>query len=213
MPTPKKLQFWTIHVIVALITLACILMQFVMREGMPLNGDLESRMQFINDAGLVWQLSWLTWMMSAVGLFVFCVVLASYVRPSAARTIGLDLVAIGIAPDLIAEVIFAFVIPNSVRQGVDIGTMHVLENLAVFLTGFLANGLYNVGGLLITMLAFKEGILDRWVFAWGLIAWILGIALSVSIAAGHLSAAELLTAASMVLSTSWMLVIAYRVVR
>lgn len=209
---PSSLKFWVIHIVVAVITLASVLMQWMMRDGLPTGNVLEDRIKFIAENNVVWPLSWSVWMASAIGLFIFCVILSDSLSRSFWRTIGLSLVAIGIAPDLTAEVIFAFVIPESLKDGSQ-EIVYMLETMAIFMTGFLANGLYNLGGLLLTVLAFRERLLERWVFAWGALAWILGLMLSLAIALRNFGAAEILTAASMVLSAGWMLIFAYRVVR
>ncbi|WP_238322721.1 MULTISPECIES: hypothetical protein [Pseudoalteromonas] len=89
----------------------------------------------------------------------------------------------------------------------------LFEHIATHLTGYLGNGLYNLGGLTLTCLAIKQGIFKTWVSVWGVTAWILGLLLSVSIAAGQLKAAEIFTASSMTLSTLWMIIFAHQVLR
>jgi len=202
-----------IYSIVAIIALACWLMNGPMRGGLPLDNTHAERLNFIANNGLLWSLSWCAWMGAAIGLFLFCTILADELQRSYARTAGIALVAMGIAPDLSAEVIYAFVIPKGISTGMAPELLAMLESLAMHLTGFLGNGLYNLGGLLLTWLAVRQKVLVPWVAAWGLAAWLSGLALSAAIAAEALIAAEWLTAAGMVLSTSWMLVFAHRVVR
>jgi hypothetical protein len=210
---PDSIKFYTVHVIVAVITLACLLMNGPMRGGLPLDNTVAERMAFIASNGLSWSLSWFVWMLSAIGLFVFCAILADELDRGVYRTIGIGLVGMGIAPDLIAEVTYAFIIPEVIARQVDSHTVEVLEIIAIHLTGFLGNGLYNLGGLLLTCLAISQGVFRSWVALWGISAWILGLLLSLSVAIGALKAAELFTASSMVLSTAWMLVFAWKVLR
>lgn len=208
-----SIKFGMIHLIVAVITLACVLMNGPMREGLLLDSTLDERIAYIAGNGVVWTLSWCVWMLSALGLFVFCAILADELQSTIVRTIGLALVALGIAPDLIAEVLFAFVIPEVIDRGAASDTVGILEVIAIHLTGFLGNGLYNLGGMVLTVLAAKQGLLKPWISAWGILAWSLGLLLSVAVAAGSMKAAELFTATSMVLSTVWMLIFAYKVLR
>lgn len=206
-------KFYLIHSIVAVIGLACLLMNGPMRDGLPLDNTIEERVAFISENEVLWVISWITWMASALGLLVFCSILADEVEKSYLSNIGLTIVAIGIAPDLIAEVIYAFIIPDAIAYGLHLNSIKLLESIAMHLTGFLGNGLYNLGGITLTILAIRQRLFPAWVAVWGIAAWILGLLLSVSVAVNALKAAEIFTATSMILSTSWMLVFAYKVVK
>ncbi len=184
-----------------------------MRDGLPLDNTLQERMMFVANNGAIWKLSWFTWMLSALGLFTFCAILADELKRDVFRTLGLGFVGMGIAPDLIAEVVYAFVMPEVVIRGLGGDLFEMLEVIAMHLTGYLGNGLYNLGGLILTVLAIQQSVLARWVAVWGVIAWILGLLLSASVAVGSITAAEVLTATAMVLSTIWMLIFAYTVLR
>lgn len=207
------LKFYIVHGIVAVITLACLLMNGPMRGGLPLDTTLAERIIFISENTLLWSLSWCVWMASALGLFVFCSILADELKPSFLRVIGLAIVAMGIAPDLIAEVLYAFVMPKLIASNVGHNIILTLEVIATHLTGYLGNGLYNLGGMLLTVIAIRERVVTSWVAVWGVISWTLGLLLSVSVAMGSMKGAEFFTATSMVLSTLWMLIFAYKVLR
>lgn len=207
--SPQKTQFIIIHVIVAIITLACIAMNDAMRGGLPIDTTLAERGAFILANQTIWTALWCIWMCAALGLLTFCAILAQRLNASVWRNIGLIIVAIGIAPDLIAEVIYAFIIPQALTLQNGLEVFSLLEISAQFLTGFLGNGLYNIGGLILTVLAIKQKLLKPWIAVWGVSAWILGLLLSVSVAVGSMEMAEVFTASSMVLSTLWMLVFAY----
>lgn len=207
----NSIKFYSIYVIVGIITLACLLMNGPMRDGLPIDNTISERIDFISNNGLLWSLSWVTWMLSAIGLFVFCCILADEVDKTFLRTVGIALVGMGIAPDLIAEVIYAFIIPEIIEQKFEHSIVEILEIISMHLTGFLGNGLYNLGGLLLTVLAIKQGILKPWITTWGLVAWFFGLMLSLSVAVGSIKFAEIFTAISMVLSTTWMLIFAHKV--
>ena len=209
----NAVKFYSIHVIVVIITLACLLMNGPMRDGLPLENTISERMAFIAENRVLWSLSWFAWMLSAIGLFVFCTILADELDKNFLRTIGIALVGMGIAPDLIAEVIYAFVIPEVIDRKINSEVIEVLEIIAMHLTGYLGNGLYNLGGLLLTILAINQGVIRSWIAAWGVIAWILGMLLSLSVAMGSVEAAEIFTATAMVLSTVWMLIFAHKVLK
>lgn len=208
-----KEKCYSIHVIFLIITLACFCMNEFLRGGLPLNNTLEQRIIFIDNNNLIWSVSWCIWMFAALGLFTFFVILADDIERTFMRTVGLTLVAIGMIPDLIAEVIYAFVIPEIIDQKIPPQTIGVFETLATYLTGYLGNGLYNIGGIILTVLAINQGLFKGWVAIWGIISWFFGLMLSLSVASGLLQAAEFFTASSMILSTTWMLVFAYKVIK
>lgn len=210
----KNKKFFSVYLIVIIIAIACALMNGPMRGGLPLDTTVLERMAFIAENHVVWTLSWLIWMLAALGLLVFCFIFASVLNAtSLAVRLGLTLVALGIVPDLIAEVIYAFVMPQVITQSTGLDLFKLLEVVAMLLTGFLGNGLYNLGGLVLTVAAIRQGVLQSWVAVWGIFAWIFGLGLSGAIALQWMSAAEVLTALSMGLSTSWMLVVAHRVIK
>ena len=209
----KLNDFYITHLIVLIIFTACLMMTGPMRGGLPIDNDIAMRMAYINANLGLWQIGWLLWMASALGLLLFFTFLARRLAPSALRNYGLILVALGIAPDLLAEVIYAFIIPKMHSHGVSLEILSLLEILSAHLTGFLGNGLYNLGGLLLNTALIRSGLVARWVSYSGLLAWPLGLGLSAAIAIDHFKLAELFTASSMVLSTAWILLIAYALFR
>lgn len=195
--------------IVGWIFLACLLMNSLMRGGLPIDNSLIERMAFIANNQFVWAMCWLVWMFAALGLLLFCLMLADELPPCFLRIFACALVSIGIAPDLIAEVVYAFVLPMFTNVHTDQQIFSLLEIIAARFTGFLGNGLYNLGGLLLTVLAIRHKVVSGWIAYSGIAAWILGLLLSVSIAINSMKLAEMFTILSMTLSTLWMLVIAH----
>ncbi len=200
---------YSIYAIATLITFACIFMVGPMRDGF-LAEQLADRVGFMASNPGIWKLGWTLWMFSALGLLLFCTLLASAIENSPLKTFGLFAVALGIAPDLAAETLFAYVIPLASAQEVGLPTLAVLERTAVMLTSFLGNGLYNIGGLILTLLYVKQTRPPMWFSAWGIVAWILGLGLSIATAANLLLIIALFTGAAMVLSTTWMVLFARR---
>lgn len=200
---------WISVLIVAILTLACFQMAFVMVDGLAASGNsIAQRHEFIqNNLGL-WQLGWLNWMLAALGLLTFCCLLLPYIPASEWRLLGLLLVALGIAPDLTAEIIFAFIIPYSHQTDPSLATMQMLESLAMQLTGTLGNGLYNIGGCLLNALLLGNQTLPRRLIMAGLPGWCFGLGLSVACATYSLQAAMFFTAVGMVWSTTWMFAMA-----
>lgn len=204
----KPHYFYATLLIALLIFIACLMMNGPMRPGLPVGEDLPARLTYINSHLLLWQLGWFSWMLAALSLLAFAVMLSTALQPGAARQYGVLLVALGMAPDLMAETLYAFVMPQvSVSN---IALLQFIDALAMHLTGFLGNGLYNIGGMLLTLALLKQQpALKLWLYP-GIIAWLLGLGLSVSIALQQLVLAEYFTAASMVLSTLWFVLIAWK---
>ncbi len=180
-----------------------------MRNGLPVGGAIIERLTYIDENITIWRTGWLLWMTSALSLFMFATFMSTYIENSAFRTFGLGLIALGIAPDLIAEVIYAFILPIGFNSSFTVETLILFEQTAIHLTGFLGNGLYNLGGLILTVLLIQQNQISKPVAVIGGVAWCLGIGLSVSILVQSMSWSEILTALSMSLSTFWMLLIAH----
>jgi len=207
---PNRRYFCLTLLIALVIFTACVLMAGPMRPGLPVAADWGERLLYIQQHLLWWQLGWLCWMAAALGLLSFCFMFATAVAPTPWRILALTLVGLGLVPDLIAETLYAFVFPALISTGSSTELLQLLDLTAMHLTGFLGNGLYNLGGLGLTLLLwYEKPQLKAWLVP-GLVAWLAGLGLSAAIALQNLGLAETLTALSMALSTAWFVLIAYR---
>lgn len=206
----KPYHFYFTVLIAVIILIACLMMNGPMRPGLPVGNDLVARMVYINDNLRLWQLGWLSWMAAAVSLLGFAVLLSTALTSGPAQRYGVLLVALGMAPDLMAETLYAFIMPGIIVNETNMGLLLFIDSLAMYLTGFLGNGLYNLGGMVLTLTLLKQKpMLKLWLYP-GVVAWLLGFGLSVAIALQELALAELFTASSMTLSTLWFVLIAYK---
>jgi hypothetical protein len=196
-------------VIIAVVTLACFNMALGMAEGLPVNPILPERMHFLATHSALWQFGWLTWMAAALGLLVFCHLLTLYMPMSTLSRIGLSLVSIGIAPDISAEVLYAWVLPGV--QNAE--TFLLLDRIAMLLTGLVGNGAYCLGGLCLNLALFANPLLSRAMLGFGLPSWLVGLLISVSTAMQHIPAAALFTAIAMVWNVIWMFWLCQSVLR
>lgn len=207
---PNRRYFYCTLVIAVVIFIACVLMAGPMRPGLPVVAELAARTAYIQSNLGWWQIGWGFWMLSALGLLLFCHLLATALPQTPMRGLGLTLVGLGLVPDLIAEVLYAFVFPAMISTGSSAEILHFVDQTALHLTGFLGNGLYNLGGLVLTVLLIKHRPdLKRWLYP-GVVAWLAGFGLSAAIALQQFGFAEVLTGFSMALSTLWFVLIAYR---
>lgn len=204
----KNLKILLGIAIVITLTLACIQMAFIITDGLVASGNsVTGRHEFIQNNLALWQLGWFNWMLGALGLLAFCIMLLPYIPASEWRMLGILLVGLGIVPDIGAEIIFAFVIPHSHSIDPTLATMQILEMVAMQLTGTLGNGLYNIGGLLLNILLLGNRSLARNIILAGIPGWFFGFGLSIACALYAFDAAKFFTAAGMVWSTAWMLAI------
>lgn len=193
-------------VVIAIITIACLVMALFLRHGLPAGTTLAERMAFVAAHPIAWPLAWLPWMASAVGLLLFCSWLRHYAPRSFLRFFGVTLVAIGVVPDITAELIYATVLPR-LTGSATAERFYDFELIATLLTGFLANGAYCLGGLMLNLALFRNPRFPRLVAWAGLPAWVLGLGLSVAVVNGEMQAAMVLTGASMTLSLVWMTIV------
>lgn len=198
--------------VVAVVGIACVTMALFLRHGLPAGTELEERMAFIAAYPIAWPLAWLPWMASALGLLLFCFWLRDYAPAGTARSFGITLVAIGVAPDIAAELMYAVVLPELIQRDA-VEAFRTFELLATLLTGALANGAYCLGGLVLNLALFGNRRFPRRVAAAGLPAWIAGLGLSAAVFGGWMGTAVVLTGVSMTLSLVWMFVITVYVFR
>jgi hypothetical protein len=196
-------------VIITVVTLACFNMALGMAEGLPVNPYLPERMHYLATHTLLWQYGWLSWMAAALGLLVFCHLLTLYMPVSTLSRIGLSLVSIGIAPDISAEVLYAWVLPGVQ----DVETFLLLDRIAMLLTGLVGNGVYCLGGLCLNLALFANPFLSRAMLGFGLPSWLIGLLISVSTAMQHLPATAIFTAIAMVWNVLWMFWLCQAVLR
>ena len=197
--------------IALLLTVACFQMAFVLRPGLySPDIPLDERGSFILTHLGLWQLGWLNWMLSALGLLCFGVILSRYLRNDWPKQLGVLLIALGVVPDLIAETCFAFVIPKLLQDSASANLAMGLEYIAVQLTGTLANGLYNLGGITLNVLLLKQSLTHKRLALVGIPGWLFGFGLSIACASQWFAAAEFFTAVGMVWSTIWILAISLK---
>jgi hypothetical protein len=190
---------------IAILLSACLLMWFVLQPGLPVNGATSERISYILDNKLSWQYSWYSWMLSALGLLMFALFLKAYARPGMLANIGVALIGLGVIPDLTAESLFKNSLSSDwdTSQAHQIARFEEIEMLAMQLTGTIANGAYNLGGLFLNTALLGNKRVPRWLAVAGYPAWLLGLGLTIATAGQWLGAALWFTASAMTLSIVW----------
>ncbi|HEV8670036.1 MAG TPA: hypothetical protein VGS01_04790 [Candidatus Limnocylindria bacterium] len=149
---------------------------FVLAPATPLVADPVQRVVYVGTHLLEWRLGWLTWIAAALSLLWFYWWWRDRVGGS---YVPLILGGLGLVADVTAELIL-------VVGGVE--TYITTSPFAFALTGGVANGLYTLCGIGLTMAT----RLRAWERAWAVVMWAAGIALSV----GALANVPVVTAGS-----------------
>ncbi len=154
--------------------IAGLVLALLLAPATPLVADVSERERFVRENLALWRAGWVTWMIAALTLLWCYVWWRARVRgPRAAIVVA----AVGIAADLSAETML-------VVAGAD--AYATVAPLAFFLTGAVANGLYTIAGIQLT-LATPLGQQGR---AYAAFMWSAGMMLSL----GAIISAPLVTA-------------------
>ena len=170
-----------------------------LRRGLPIQGsELRDRMTYVVSNRGAWVAGWLLWNAAAIALVAFYLGLAGLWRERAPIRCGLALLcaAAGLAADLGAEAIYMIVAPALGPEA-----FAVAEKTAGALTGFLGNGLYTIGGVLLTTAG--AGELPRRLVGLAAAVWIAGASLAASSLAESPAGQFWTTAALMPLFVVW----------
>jgi hypothetical protein len=119
--------------------IAVVVLALVLAPGTPVVPDLAERERYIREHLLAWQLGWATWMVAAATL-VWCY--AWWRRRVSGPHLAVTVAFLGIAADWSAEIAL-------IVSGAD--GYRAIAPLAFLMTGAIANGLYTVAGVLLTL--------------------------------------------------------------
>ena len=191
------------------ILIACLSMHFVLRWGLPVDTDASRQIQFVASNQGIWKLGWLSWNLAAIALLCFCAMLYQHSNRALTPKLGLFCVAIAVFPDLRAEYLLGFGL-SELALVASAEEFVALQHRGIQLTGVYANGLYNIGGLMLTLSLLTESKLARGVAGIGIISWLIGLSLSFSTLAGNFKASELATASSRSLNLIFMGLVSIR---
>jgi hypothetical protein len=133
-----------------------------MAPGTPLVG-LDERVSYLAGDPLGWSLGWGTWMLCTLALIAFFAVLARHLpeHRDAAR-LAIVLAAVGGGVDLLCDVVYIRVLPLIAARYSPSAELLFLsvERLAMAGGAIVANGLYSIGTLLLTLcLRRRQGLL------------------------------------------------------
>jgi hypothetical protein len=176
----------------------------LMRPGTPLV-PLGERMKFLAASPPGWMLGWAMWMLCALALGLYFVVLSAHLSPLVRRAALLCATA-AITVDLCCDAAQIVVLP--LVAGGDAAVFLAVER-AVGLGGTLiANGLYTLGALVVTF-----AVEDRRVRLLGIMLGVAGGAMCAGGVAAVPRVIELSTGPTIVLYCAWAMLLARRLER
>ncbi len=158
----------------ALNAIAAVAMLLVLREGLPVPGaSVDTRIEFINHHHALWNAGWLTWHLAALSLVALYAVLALRWLPTRRleSVLGLAFAVAGLTADLSAEALYMGLLASLRSEA-----FLTAERVIGLLTGYVANGLYTLGGIALTIAGRDE--LPRALIRFSIVVWLAGLALS-----------------------------------
>ena len=152
---------------------AAVSMAAWLKPGLPsLDTALRDRMAYVTLRPELWWGGWLVWHAAALSLLAFYAGIASRWGRRAPMRVNLALfcAVAGFAADIVGEGAYMGIVPHHSEQG-----FFVAEQAAGMITGYTANGLYTIAGVLLTWAGAQE--LPKWLVLLSAIPWAAGLAL------------------------------------
>lgn len=171
-----------VHAVALLAVLA------VLQRGIP-PGDLALRAAWVASHSFAWRIGWALWLPASLVLLLFFAAWADAlgVRMGAGRAwaaLALGLTLAGAVVDWVDEMIWIGLAPDLAARFTSdafAASLYALWDRAYLVLSIgLANGLYTIGGIILTALAFRTRGFPRWLAAWGAAVWALSIGLSLA---------------------------------
>ena len=135
---------------VALHLLALAALALVLRGGTELERDVSQRAHYIAQHTGVWRTGWAIWMLAALSLVGFYAWWAAHLPRNGWRIAAVLIAIAGMACDLVGESLFMSVLVERAARG-DLAGLAEAQRLGSLLTAGAANGLYTVGGIILTV--------------------------------------------------------------
>ena len=169
---------------------AALVMAFVLAPATPIVADPAERFAYVQDHLLAWRLGWAVWIAAALSLLWFY---AWWRGRIGAHYIPVVIAAIGFVADATAEFTLIYYLVTT-------------ATFAFNLTGIVANGLYTICGIWLT-LVMRLTAMER---IWAAVMWAAGITLSVATLAGLYLLAAIATAVLFALFCPWCVYLAVK---
>jgi hypothetical protein len=170
----------------------------VLRPGTEVEPDPAAREAYVRSHLFAWRFVWACWLASASFLVAFLGWWGARTPRRGLAVAGFACAAFGVLFDATAESIFIGWYPDRMD----------LAPLGNLLTGAFANGLYCVGGVLVTLAS--GPLLVGWRRTWAYATWVLGFGLTVAAVLESVPLLVAFTAATMISFLGWVAVVGRR---
>jgi hypothetical protein len=157
---------------------AIVMLALVLRGGALTEHDPTVRAAYIVGHPTIWAIGWSAWMIAAASLVGFYAWWGSRLVAGTIATAAVVIAAVGMVCDFSGESLLALVLVERAAVSHDVAAaMGGIERAFVWLSAAIANGLYTVAGVVLTL---ATSHLPGWVRAGMWFAWLGGAAMSVS---------------------------------
>ncbi len=200
----RSLARLTPWICAALHALALVAMGIVLRGGTEAEPDGAARARYIAEHAVLWRSGWALWMLSAASLVAFYAWWGSRVPGAGWGVVATVVAAAGMVFDLSAESLYVTLLVERAASWVSGGgTLEdflALQRLCLLLTAGAANGLYTLGGIVLTLGSPGLPVGVR-VAMW--MTWLAGFTMSVSALLGNIWGIALSTAILFPIFVGW----------
>ena len=178
--------------------------------GTELVAEFADRQAFVLRWTPLWVATWFAWALSSISLFGFCAAWAAKIhQPRATLAIAITVVGVGVGFDLYGETLL---ITQATRVQSLADFTAVLREYQ-FVGPGVANGLYCVGGTLLSIASWRAGFLRGSVGILGFLVWAVGFGLTAAAFADQRLAMIACGGGVMVFFLSWSALVAVIMLR
>jgi hypothetical protein len=187
-------------------------MLFVIQPGL-LVGTEASRREFIAAHAVAWQIGWLIWMPASLALVLLFLAWADSLEFKVWGIVAVALCFAGAIVDWLDETMLVGLVPSlAAHAATDAFAASLFswwERYYLVASLGLANGLYSIGGLSLSVLAFKTRGFPRWLAWLSSATWIASLAIIFLGLLGDRGGIFVTSVAAFALFMPWMLVLGY----
>jgi uncharacterized protein YqjF (DUF2071 family) len=185
---------------------------FVLRFGIP-PGPLAQRAAFVASNSLAWRIGWLLWLPASLALVLFLAAWSDVLEYKAWGALAVALTLAGAIIDWADEMFWIGLAPDlAARFSSDAfaaGAYALWDRAYIVMSIGLANGLYTLGGAILTLLAFKTRGFPKWLAWSGALVWALSLVLSAAALVGDGAAVQIVSALVFVAFLPWIILVGY----
>ena len=171
--------------------------------GTELTEDFARRQQWISGSTGVWVTTWMCWSLSSISLLALCLPWSQALfRIARSRWIigGIALIAVGVGFDLAGETVM---IVQLTRADLTVSEFVQAARSYQWLSPIIANGLYAVGGCMLSIVAWHAGQMRGLLGGMGFVMWFAAAVLTVATVINQTAIMAVSGAAIMLVFLPW----------